>query len=527
MAETYDIVFAGAGHNGLTAACYLAKAGFSVCMCEQSDMVGGGVKSREGLTAPGFISDPASTIHVTAQASPIIRDDELGLFKNYGLKYIYPEAQMCIHFTDGTTLGIYKSLQRTCDSIAQFSQKDAEAYRNFAMMAEAGAGMILQGFFSPPPSYGMFASMMDTSDEGRELMRYMFLSVQDVINEWFEHPKTRIALTRWISEIMVNPNTKGTGIMVFVMLGMAHAEPGGGMPVGGSGALSQAMERFIKDNGGTIRLNSTVKKFIVSGGEAKGVELEDGEQIFATKMVVGNLNIKQVFPGMVDDPAATPEFVHRVQRLKPAFSAFNQSLALNEMPHYVCDDPTLNDAFLTEFAPCDPDEYGDYFTKLDRGILPGHFPLISVQSVHDSTRAPEGKHVMYFYEYAPYNLRDGGPGKWDEIREEYAQGMIDFVKPYVTNLDADNIIGQYIQSPLDLSRLNPSFIDGDFAHIASYMEQFMGNRPLPGYNFRTPIDKLYLCGPSQHPGSGCSCGGRAAAVAILEALGTSIENVVG
>lgn len=524
MAKTYDVVIAGAGHNGLTVACYLVKAGLSVCMVEKNDMVGGGVVSKE-LVAPGFISDPCSTIHWLAQYSPIIMNDELGLKEKYGLKYLYPECQMCIHFTDETTLGIYRSLDETCNSIAKYSEKDAATYRKFNEWASAGSAVIVQGFAAPPPPFGMFASMMDSSDESRELLRCMMMSVKDVIDEWFEHPKTKIALTRWISEIMVNPKTAGTGIMVFVMLGLAHTPPGGGMPVGGSGRLSQCMEQLIKDHGGTIMLNTMVKEFIIENGECKGVRLDNGEEIFATKMVVGNMNPKVVFPNMVPEDSVTPDFIRKVQRLRPAFSAFQQSIALNEAPKFKVDDPDISKAFLVEFAPTDYEEYLRYFDNLDYGI-PGHFPLVSVQSVHDPSRAPEGKHIMYFYEYAPYNLKDGGPQKWDEIRESYADEVMNTIRPYVTNMDESNIIGRWIQSPLDLERYNPSFKDGDFAHIGSFLEQFMGNRPIPGYNYKTPIDKLMLCGPSQHPGSGCSCGGRAAAMAILEAMGTTLEDVL-
>lgn len=530
MSNTYDVVVAGGGHNGLTVAAYLTKAGFNVCVLEKNDMVGGGVISKE-LAAPGFISDPCSTIHLLTQYSPLYLNDELGLRKNYGLKYIYPEVQMCIQFTDGTTLGIYRSLEKTVESIAKYSQKDAENYRRFAQMAQAGATTIVQGFYSPAPSYGMFASMMDASDEGRELMRFLMLSVQDVIDEWFEHPKVRIAFTRWISEIMVNPNTKGTGVMVFVMLGLAHMEPGGGLPIGGSGKLSQCMERFIIDNGGTVLTNKEVVKIITEGSTAKGVQTADGEIYYGTRAIMANLHLQQMFPKMVDPGVIPPEYQMKVSRLRHSFSAFNQSLALNEAPKWRSDDPDLSQAFLAELAPCDPFEYKQYFNNwLDDGVLlPGanpHFPLVSVQSVHDPSRAPEGKHICYFYEYAPYNLADGGAAKWDEIREEYAQGMLDFVKPFISNLDESNIIGQYIQSPLDMERMNPAFVQGDFGGIASYMEQFMGNRPIPGMPkgaYSTPIDGLYICGPQCHPGSGASCGGRAAAVALLEALGTTME----
>ncbi|ATW23793.1 phytoene desaturase family protein [Candidatus Formimonas warabiya] len=521
MSNTYDVVIAGAGHNGLTVGCYLVKAGLNVCLIEKDNTVGGGVKSKE-LIAPGFVTDMCSTIHVIAPHSPMIKNDELGFISKYGFKYIYPEIEMCIHFTDNTYLAIYKNLDKTCQSIAQFSQKDAEAYKKFVQWADVGVEMIVQGFYSPPPSYGLFASMMDGSEDGRELMRTMQMSVMDVIEEWFEHDKTKIALTRWISEIMVDPQTQGTGIMVFVMLGLAHREPGTGMPVGGSGKLSQVMEMFIKDNGGTIITSKMVKEFIVQNGECKGVILDDGERIFGKKAVVANLNIKNIFPKMVKDAPLPNNFVHRVQRLKQSdFSCFQQSYALNEVPKFKLGVPELHEAFIVEFAPSSLEEYLRYFNDLKFGI-PGHNPLLAIQSVHDPSRAPKGKHSMYFYEYAPYDLKDSGAAKWDEIREQYADELLEYIRKYTTNMGPENIIGRWIESPLDLERANPAFVKGDFGGLGSFSHQFMGNRPLPEYNYKMPINKLYLCGPSTHPGSGANGGGRAAAVAILEDMGISI-----
>ncbi|MDR1069605.1 MAG: NAD(P)/FAD-dependent oxidoreductase [Gracilibacteraceae bacterium] len=523
MSKKYDVVIAGAGHGGLTVGCYLAKAGLDVCLTERMDQVGGGVISTE-YAAPGFVTDVCSTIHVIAPQSPAIKYDELGLQAKYGLKYLYPEVQMCIHFYDNTTFSIFKSLDATCQEIAKYSAQDAESYRKFYQWAQGGVNMIVQGFFAPPPPYGTFATMMDSSEEGRELLRTMQMSVLDVINEWFTNEKVKIALTRWISEIMVAPQTQGTGIMLFVMLGLAHMEPGSGMPVGGSGKLSEAMEAMIKDHGGTILTNSPVKEFIVSGGECKGVLLESGEEILASKMVVSNLNIKQLFPGMVK--GVDEGFVKRVKRLKHAdFACFQQSYALNEAPVYKNKDVNLTKAFITEFAPSSLEEYLRYFDNLKYGI-PGHNPLIAVQSIHDPSRAPAGKHTMYFYEYAPYNLKDGGAAKWDEICDSYADDLLAFYRKYTTNMTSENIIGHWFESPLDLERRNNAFVHGDFGQLGSFQEQFMGNRPLPRYNYKTPVNKLMMCGASCHPGSGVSCGGRAPARAILDEMGISLDDVV-
>jgi phytoene dehydrogenase-like protein len=171
------------------------------------------------------------------------------------------------------------------------------------------------------------------------------------------------------------------------------------------------------------------------------------------------------------------------------------------------------------------EEYRRYFDNLLYGI-PGHNPLIVCQTVHDPSRAPKGKHTLYFYEYAPYNLKEGGPEQWDAVRESYADSIMEFYRRYTTNMGPENIIGRWIESPVDLERHNPSFMEGDFAQLGCYLEQNMGNRPLPGYNYATPIDKLWMCGPGTHPGSGVTGGGRAAAQAILEGLGIEIESVI-
>ncbi len=524
MSKKYDVVIAGAGHHGLTVGCYLAKAGLNVCLLERNEKVGGGVLSTE-YAAPGFVTDVCSVVHHLLQGSAIVQRDELGLLSKYGLKYVYPNVQMCIHFWDNQTLSIYTSLDDTCNQIAKYSQKDAESYRKFNQWASVAMGMILQGFFAPPPPFGMYASMLDCSDEGREMLRCNLMSPLDVINEWFEHERTKIALTRWISEIMVAPQTKGLGVVVPMMLGMAHMLPAG-LPIGGSGKLSEAMEACILDNGGTIRTSCPVKEFIISGNTCTGVVLESGEEVFASRAVISNLNIKLMFPGMAKGANLPDGFASKVQRLKPAdFSCFQQGLALHEAPKYKLSDPELKEAFLVEFAPSSLEEYLRYFDNLKYGV-PGHNPLIACQTIYDPSRAPEGKHTLYFYEYAPYDLKDGGAARWDEIREEYAESIMKFYRQYTTNMGPENIIGRWIESPVDLERHNPSFVKGDFGQLGGYIEQNLGNRPLPGYNYATPVDKLFMCGPGTHPGSGVNGGGRAAAQAVLETLGIDIEKVV-
>jgi phytoene dehydrogenase-like protein len=154
-------------------------------------------------------------------------------------------------------------------------------------------------------------------------------------------------------------------------------------------------------------------------------------------------------------------------------------------------------------------------------------PLLAAPTIFDSSRAPEGKHTIYLYHYQPYNLRDGGPGKWDEIKEQIAEDIIEVLGEQIDNLGHNNILGMSVMSPLDIERYNSSMKSGDILHIASFITQSYANRPLPGWGqYRSPIKRLYICGASTHPGGGVTGGGRAAAIAVLEDLGIDLRKVV-
>jgi len=524
MSQQYEIVVAGGGHNALTAACYLAKAGLKVCVVERLPHAGGGVYTGE-MAAPGFKTDYCSVIHALIQTNPLLLNDELRLLSKYGLKYVYPDVQMTIYFYDGTCLDICKTVDKTVASIAKFSQKDAESYRKFYEWASQFVEMILTGLFAPPPPFGTFVSMMDQSEEGRGLLRTLMLSALDIIEEWFENEKVKIALTRWISEMMVKPQTKGTGMVFFLMLGTIHKYPPG-LPIGGSGALTDALVKCLRELGGEIKTSSSIREFKLQKNECKGVILDTGEEILASRAVISTLNIKQVFPTMVSGANLPLGFCEKVAKLRfSSFSCFQQGLALNEPPIFSAG-ADINKAFLVEFAPNTMEEYLRYFDDLGYGV-PSHNPLICCQTLHDPSRAPAGKHTLYLYEYAPYDLKNGGASKWDDIREQYAEGVVEFLRRYTTNMGSENIIGQWIQSPLDLERHNASFMKGDFGHIGAFMDQNMGNRPLPTWNYRTPVERLYMCGTSTHPGTGVSGGARAAVQAIMDDLKIDFEKIIG
>jgi phytoene dehydrogenase-like protein len=208
-------------------------------------------------------------------------------------------------------------LERTCASIAQFSKRDAAAYRKFVETVNATLDMVVMGMFSVPPDAGLQAAMMNESAEGREMMRLQAISSWDLICEWFEHEKVRIALTRYASEAMMNPFDNGTGFGFYLILPYMY-KYGMGIPVGGSGALAEALVKCFEAHGGILRLDSEVREIKLQGREAKGLVLASGAEILASKAVVAGLHVTQVFPGMVRGAELPAEFLHRLKTLKYA-----------------------------------------------------------------------------------------------------------------------------------------------------------------------------------------------------------------
>ena len=518
----HEVVIAGGGHNGLVVAAYLARAGVDVCVVEMQDKVGGAVRTAE-LTVPGFKHDPFSLEHGLLQANPLIQQDELGLKSKYGLKYLWQDPAYAIIFPDDRAFISYQDMDKTCESISQFSERDAEIYPKFCQTSDKMSKILGEALFSPPPAFGNMISFLEASEEGREYLKLMLGSALEVAEEWFESEQMQVALIRNVSEILVPPQQMGTGNLAFKL---AVASNWAALAEGGSGKLSEVLETCIKDNGGTIKVSSSIKTIKVEAGEASGVVLNTGEEIIATKAIVSNLNAKQLFLEMLKSEDLLPGFQEKVKQIRQSvFVGLKQDIALNEAPKYkaggdIAKVPTLQIGPLKE-------EMLRMFEELAYGIPHTKSPFFAFASLVDPTRAPKGKHTLYLYHYEPYNLKDGDPSKWDEIKQEIADGILDTLREHITNLGPENILGRFIRSPLDLERYNPAWVGGDSNHMGIFLSQFFANRPLPGWGqYRTPVKKLYMCGPSTHPGPAVCGGGRAAVQIIMEDLGLDFKKVI-
>lgn len=520
----HDIVVMGAGHNGLTAAAYMAKAGKKVLVLERKPHFGGGVSTRE-LIAPDYWHDEHSNVHIMIQGNPMIRADELGLIGKFGLEYIYPELPHVSIWDDGTVMRSWKDLDRTCQEIAQYSPHDAEAYRKFVGISQSVLPMFLSGLYAPPFPMGAFVAMMDQSDEGRFLLDVMSRSALDVVNQYFESDRLKIHIVRLVTENLQMPDELGTGMGALLMPGIIHSF-GVSIPKGGSGELSKALVRAIEHFGGEVRCDAEVKRVIVASGKAVGLEMTDGERIMAKDGVIGAIHpaVLRKFVSEAPEPV-----LRRAERVTPSTFSINLlHMALKERAKLRW--PEAEGGVMTELLQTYTmrDMLLDY-DQLRRGMVPPRRLIAGGDNcANDPSRAPAGGGIFYGVTFAPYDLYEGGPAAWDRVKDAIAEESLRQYRMFFSNLDEANIIGKLVRSPLDHERDSPaSFIKGDIHGCAPFMYQSVAHRPTPDLgSFRVPqVEGLYLVGPFMHPGGGVFGAGRATAIQMMDDLGIDYDKV--
>ena len=511
----YDVIIAGASHNGLTCGMVLAKQGYKVLLLERNPYYGGGAVTLE-VTAPGFKHDLYASSHVWVQANPALQELMPDL-KKYGFEYIYAKDQITAHpFTDGESIILYADVDRTVGSIARFSEKDAQRYRQiYEDFVYIKDGFIHQ-FFSPPIPPSMMMSVMEQSEEGLAMLRNYNLSPKDWVLENFEHPRVQVYILQWALAPSIRPNQDGMGTLFYLMIPAVH-NFGEAIPKGGSSQFVGAMARYIEDHDGAILLEAPVKKFIIEGNVAKGVELEDGRTFMANKAVVTCIDPKHTFLEMIDEGILDERFLDKVHRFKPGkIAAFRAHYALNEAPKFKAGEEVAKAGFWRMGDSIA--EIEKTFAELTLGKLPSNPGIYAFcWSLKDPSRAPEGKHTLYVDSPVPYELADGS--NWDDIKESFANQLLDKFRQYTTNMGDGNIIATYYDSPVDMERANPCFLRG--ANMGGEMDisQTKYFRPFPGWSqYHSPVDKLYMCGPYCHPGGGVTCMGAITANIVLQDL---------
>lgn len=525
MQSSYDYIVVGSGHNGLTTAAYLAKAGKKILILERNDWYGGGVVTRE-IIAPGFKFDLHSSLHVTIQANPLILNDELQLKSKHGLRYLYPDGVYSTMFDDGSALVTYKDVDRSCESIAQFSQKDAESYRKFAQMSMNLLPMVTQSLFTPALPQGPFYALLDQSLVGQDMMRALQMSKLDICKEWFESDRLIIHLLKFAAETLTAPEDKGTGFVLYTLPGMVHRHPVG-IPVGGSGALVDALIRCLTSYGAELRDNIHVEKIISSGGRATGVRLKGGEEIFAKSGIIGQIH-PHLLGKMVD--GLDTGMISRAEKVQTGpFSLMPQHFALNEAPKFKAGEEP-GKVLLANYAPATLERFLRIFDNYRFGDMhaPGNNDCIlasHMQYQFDPSQAPAGKASVTVYGFGPYQLR-GGAATWDDRQDEFADWILERFREFTTNMTDDNIIGRRFDTPLEVSRHSPMFQNGDVSGAAEYLHQIGGQRPTPELSkLKVPgIEGLYLTGTAINVSS-VSGAERATAIKICQDTGIPFDKL--
>ena len=510
MATTYDAIIIGAGHNGLTCAAYLARAGRKVLVLERRHIIGGATVSEE--IYPGFTFSSCSYV-VSLLRPQIIRDLELS---RHGLE-ILPLDWTVNPFEDGTALVRGPDAEMNRRNIARFSPRDAERYPFFGQaMSELGRLVkpIIEGP-APDPSKLDLSTILELLKLGNQFkglsedamaanLKMMTMSAVDFLSEWFE--SDRLIGPMSVSGIIgtfLGIRSPGTA---YVLLHHYMGEIDGafrawGLQKGGTGAVAMAIASSAQSLGAEVKTNCPVDKVLISGGEARGVVLENGDEYHA-KTVVSGADPHRTFLGLVGEERLDNVFTKQIKRFKMRGSSGKVNLALDALPElsgFDKDSPALKGGIT--IAPSvdymerayDDAKYGRYSRQ----------PVLDcvIPSLTDPSVAPPGKHVMsIFVQYAPYNLKEGA-ADWENQREAFGDTVIDTLGQFLPGIK-DRILHRHVLTPWDLEKTY-GMTEGNIFHGELSLEQLAFMRPAAGWaRYKTPIEKLWFCGSGAHPGGG-------------------------
>ena len=508
----HKIVIIGGGHNGLVAACYLARAGFAPLVLERRETVGGA-----SITEEFYKGFRCSTLaHAAGPLLPrITRELEL---ERHGLAFIKPEVNVFAPDRDGRSLSLYDEPQRTARELEKLSAHDAASYMEF-YESFAHIGRVLAPLLqmTPPslenPTVSDFWSLGKIGKDFRglkkkdayRLLRWGPMAVADLAAEWFETELLRATVAaRGIFGAFAGPWSAGTSAALLMQAAMSGQALGPSSFVkGGMGALTQALARAATAADATIRTGADVAGIRVKEGRARTVVLGNGEEIEA-RVIVSNADPRTTFLRLVDPTDLDPDFLNKIRNYRSQGAAAKLNLALAGLPsfsalkkangegttelqgriHIGPDIDYLERAF-------DDAKYGDYSMQ--------PFMEITIPSLTDATLAPGGAHVMSVYvQFAPYKLKEGD---WTSRREEFADRVIKTLSDYAPDLK-ELILDRQIITPLDMEQTF-GLSGGHIFHGEMSLDQFFTFRPLIGWaQYRTPIQGLYLCGAGTHPGGG-------------------------
>lgn len=525
MTTTTDFVVAGAGHNSLITAAYLARAGYEVVVLDARSEAGGGASTEE-ILHPGYGFDTCSTGHTLIQVNPVLARDELGLVSDYGLTYIDPDPVAHVMFPDGEHFTMWLDLERTREEIRRFSTADAVAYQRVLDEFDSVKG-IYGAYRFTPIGYGpSLDEALSEHPSGRVWMRRNVMSAWDVIRREYESRHIQ-AFMSWMAFQTAQPlDSPGSGYLAYSLVG-GRQRRSWSIPLGGSGSLPRALVRALEDQGGTVVTDTLVTSLIMEDGRCVGVETSGGDQYRARQAVVSSIHVKALVE-MAPAEAWGDDFLYGVDTFDEGISTFASYYATTEEPRYRAGESDTVSAVSAGTAPW-PEDVIEFGRGLRQRRLhrPGTFLLFATPTIADPSRAPNGGHTVKILSMAPYEAPDD-LGDWAQGKEVLAGEHFRALQECAPNLTDDKVLARSAKSPIDVEKANPHMWHGTIHGGDRGLAYGGAQRPVPGWAaHRMPIPGLYQTGATTHPGGSITGGpGRNAALVILDDLGTKLEEVV-
>lgn len=511
----HDVIIIGGGHNGLVAACYLAKAGLKTLVLERRALVGGTVVTEE--FHPGF---RCSTVMQNGGALlPNVMDD-LQL-QRQGLEILQPAARVTALDAGERSLTIYNDAARTASELHSLSANDATSYPAFAKSV-ANLGRVLAPLLAMTPpaiekpsaaelwnlgKLGLSFRGLDKQDAYR-LLRWGPMAVADLVAEWFETELLRATVAaRGIFGAFAGPWSAGTSTGILWQAAIdGHATAPSAFVKGGLGKLTQALAQLAEQSGVEIRTTAEVERISIADGKATSVVLRNGDEISA-RAIVSNADPRRTFLNLVDPVDLNPNFLSKIQNYRAVGTVAKINLALASLPSFAA---LKNDAKAREKLSgrihIGPNI--DYLERAFDAAKYGEFSAqpyldVTIPTLLDPSLAPDGAHVMSVHaQFAPFKLKNGD---WNSRGQEFGDTVVNTLAEYAPGLK-ETIVAQQVITPSDLENVY-GLSGGHILHGEHSLDQFFTFRPVIGWaQYRTPIKGLYLCGSGTHPGGGVTGG---------------------
>ena len=507
----YDAIVIGAGHNGLTAAAYLARGGLSTLVLERREIVGGCCVTEEIA--------PACKVSTTSYIASMLRPEVISELRlpQHGLRMIPCDPAIQVPFPDGHVVPWWADRDRARQEFSKISANDAKRFVQVDDQLKKLARYLQPFFLEPPPEIGT-SSVKGWSDlfragkrfrgisnaEISQLVSFLTGSLGEFLDQNYESEKIKtMFLANNVYGKHGGPYQPGTaiGLLFHLLSGGEHELQGFyGHVIGGMGSITQAMAAAGKQLGVEIRTSAPVAHIDVRNGRARSVVLQDGTE-FRARMLLSNADPKRTFLGFLDAKDLPQDFLSAVRGIKMQGPCAKVNMVLAEEPRFTGTPASATPLQRTFYTLVPSLAFAERCYDIAKfGEIPEELWVDCVVSSNaDDSLAPAGKHILTcFVQYVPYHLRQG---TWDENRELLGDRVVKKIAEYAPNVP-NSILARQVLTPLDLERTY-GLTEGNIFHGDLRLEQLFFMRPVPGWSqYRTPVDGLYLCGAGAHPGGG-------------------------